>query len=171
MVGPVYRLSPFAPARPDRSPPDGPAVPMRPRKPRPRRKGDPHGPETLDRIRAYVEKTTLSYREIAARTGTSAATVSRRAKAGGWARPGAEPLEHFTEEGRRRLRRHALAERLMRQTERCVERLEQAPAPEPAEIRRALRLARAAASFDRVDRPRRKPRRRRLKAKVHPHRP
>lgn len=122
----------------------------------------PYAASTLDKIRDLVQGTTLSYREIGARTGVSAATVSRHARRGRWLRPDTGfAAEHYTEEGRRILRRRAFAERLMRQAERHVFDLEMNPTASPRAIDKALRLARAAASFDALDRPRRKPRKRR----------
>ena len=55
-------------------------VPDRPVRPNPRR---PHPPKTLDCHPPLYETTALSVRAIAARTGASAATVSRQARAGG----------------------------------------------------------------------------------------
>ena len=125
---------------------------------RPRRR--PHEPATVDKMRQLVERTTLSYREIGARTGASAATVSRHARRGPWVRPHASPpAEPYTEEGRRLLRRRGFAERLMRQAERHIFDLEMNPTASPRAIQRALRLARLAASFDALDQPPRKSRR------------
>ncbi len=124
------------------------------------RRGLPHPASTIDQVRDLVHQTTLSYREIARRTGVSAATISRRARANGWYRPASTfPDEHYTPEGRRILRRRALAELLMRQAERHAEQLAWDPQVKPAAVLAAIRLARAAASLDRVDKPARRRRR------------
>ena len=57
-------------------------VPVRPARPTPRQP-----PAALDAMRQFYETTTLTTRAIAARTGASAATVSRQARANGWVRP------------------------------------------------------------------------------------
>ena len=69
-----------------------------------------------------MERTTLPFRTVAARTGVSAATVSRHARKGGWTRPGETfGPEHYSAESRRILRRRAFAERLMAMAERCLD--------------------------------------------------
>jgi hypothetical protein len=101
-----------------------------------------------------VERTTLPFRTVAARTGVSAATVSRHARKGGWTRPGeAFGPEHYSAEGRRLLRRRAFAERLMAMAERCLDQVGTDPRTTPAAVAKALRLARAAKEFDALDRP------------------
>ncbi|HEV2559433.1 MAG TPA: hypothetical protein VGU45_12465 [Microvirga sp.] len=103
-------------------------------------------------MRQLVETTPLSYREIARRTGLSAATVCRRARAGAWIRPeAAYPIEHYTPDGRRTLKRRELAARLMAQAERCIRALEADPYANANEVARALRLAKAAKALDEVD--------------------
>jgi len=90
-----------------------------------------------------VERTTLPFRTVAARTGVSAATVSRHARKGGWTRPGeAFGPEHYSAEGRRILRRRAFAERLMAMAERCLDQVGTDPRTTPAAVAKALRLPR-----------------------------
>jgi len=84
-------------------------VALRPSQPEPNRSRRPHPPATVDAMRQLVTATTLPLRVIAARTGTSATTVSRRARRHGWLRPKTGfPEDHWTAEGRRKLRRSAI---------------------------------------------------------------
>src|SRR5438477_11980689 len=50
-------------------------------------KGRPHADGTVEAVRALIEETTLTYHQIAARTGTSPASISRWMQAGAWKRP------------------------------------------------------------------------------------
>ena len=112
----------------------------------------PHGAATLEAVRQLVETTPLSFREIARRTGASAATVSRNARRHGWTRPGAGfPIEHYTPEGRRTLRRGALAERLIAQAEHLVFQAEMNPTGS-RQLQHAMRLIRAARQLDAEER-------------------
>ena len=124
--------------------PDGPA--------RPRRR--PHEPKTLDRVRELYEGTRLTVRAIAVRAGVSAATVSRQARRAGWLRPDAGyPAEHFSAEGRRKLRRGAIAEALLRQAEHLLFRQEMDPNARRRQIAETVRLVRAARALDEEERP------------------
>lgn len=129
-------------------------VPEKPVRPNPRR---PHPPKTLDAIRQLYETTALSFRAIAARTGASAATVSRRARAGGWVRPDTGfAIEHYSPEGRRVLRRRALAERLLAQAEHELFQVEMNPTAKRRALEQAMRLVRAARDLDQEERPKRR---------------
>jgi hypothetical protein len=140
----ILRLRPMPDAA---APVREPAAPVR----EPAR-GRPHGGSAIDRMRTLVETTPLSYREIARQTGLSIATISRRAKAGGWVRPETHvPVEHYTEDGRRILKRRELAARLMHQAERRVRELEADPFVNADTLARAMRLAKAAKALDEVD--------------------
>jgi hypothetical protein len=115
-------------------------------------RGYPHAASTLDRARELIESTPLSYREIARQTGVSIATISRRAKAGAWVRPQTHmPLEHYTPNGRRILKRRELASRLMHQAERWIRQLETDPQVKPSTLALALRMAKAAKMLDEMD--------------------
>src|SRR5215217_7352201 len=57
-------------------------VRLNPGLPEPNRARRPHQAATIDTIGALVTGTTLPFREIGRRTGTSAATVSRKARRG-----------------------------------------------------------------------------------------
>ena len=121
----------------------------------------PHPAETMVAVRQLVEKTTLPYRTIAARTGVSLATVSRHARAGGWLRPDATyGEEHYTEEGRRRLRRQALAERMLKLAENLAYITDMNPSATQNRIRRVVQLVKMSKDLDEIERrpARRKPR-------------
>jgi hypothetical protein len=135
------------------------AAPLRPSLPEPNRWRRPHPPATLDAMRQLVTGTTLPLRVIAARTATSATTVSRQARRNGWLRPDAGfPAEHWTPEGRRKLRRAAIAEAMVAQAERLVFQAEMNPTARARQIRDAARLVRLSRKLDEDERA--KPRRR-----------
>lgn len=130
--------------------------------------GRPYGQRTLEAIRHLVESTQLTFREIAARTGVSPATVTRRAQEHRWTRPlpaalPGTPAEDEPDSTARRRRRGAMAERLMQEAERYLAASEARTAPNPMALRAALRLARAARVFDELERPRGKKRKRKAK--------
>jgi hypothetical protein len=109
----------------------------------------PHEAGALDAVRGLVETTTLSFREIGRRTGVSAATVSRQARRGAWTRPDAGfPVEHYTAEGRRTLRRSAIAERLVAQAEHLLFQTEMNPTAARRRLEQVMRLVRAARQLD-----------------------
>lgn len=115
---------------------------------KPRRAG-PHPAGTIDVVRKLYETTTLSYRVIAARTGVSIATVTRHARRSGWLRPETGfGEEHYTPEGRRRMRRQALAERLLKLAEWQVDAAALDPRASPKALERALRYVRVAKAMD-----------------------
>jgi hypothetical protein len=130
-----------------------------PAAPRPQRR-KPHPASTVDRIRVLVETTTLAFRDIAARTGASPATVSRHARRGGWLRPNTGfAEEHYSPEGRRALRRRALAETILRQAERILFETEMNPTARKRTLEQAMRLVRASRALDEEERPARRGRR------------
>lgn len=140
------------------------------RLPKPERRPDrrrPHEPHTVDAIRTLFETTRLSTREIARRTGASAATVSRRSRAGAWLRPDAGyPEAHYTPEGKRTLRRRAIAERLLRQAEHLVFQTEMNPTATRGRLDQALRLVRIAKKLDEEELPKRVGRKRKRKTSL-----
>ena len=114
----------------------------------------PHAPGTVERMRELYETTRLSTRAIAAATGANAATVSRRARRHGWLRPDAGyPEEHFSPAGRRKLRRGAIAEALLRKAEHLAFQREMDPRTGARQLAEALRLVRAAKRLDEDERP------------------
>lgn len=123
----------------------------------------PHEPHTIDAIRTLFETTRLSTREIARRTGASAATVSRRSRAGAWLRPDTGyPEDHYTPEGRRTLRRRAIAERLLRQAEHLLFQTEMNPTAKRRSLDQAVRLVRIAKKLDEEERPKKVGRKRKV---------
>lgn len=85
----------------------GPLLPVRLRPARDGGGGRPYGDDVVGRVRALVEGTWLSPREIAGRAGVSASTVYRWSANGAWPRP----LRRAGPGGRRRgPQRDALAE-------------------------------------------------------------
>ena len=129
--------------------------------PKPNRSRRPHKPGTLDAVRQLVTTTTLPHREIGARTGVHATTVSRLARRYGWLRPETGfPEEHYTAEGRRKLRRGAIAEALLRQAEHLAFQVEMNPAARRSQIETAARLVRLSRKLDEAEKPKRGVRRR-----------
>ena len=59
-------------------------------------KGRPYADDAVEAVRALIEETTLTYGEIAARTGASPASISRWMQAGGWKRPLFAPRSMLT---------------------------------------------------------------------------
>ncbi|GJE54372.1 hypothetical protein EKPJFOCH_0847 [Methylobacterium thuringiense] len=144
----IVRLSPFAPS-------ESGTV---------RRSGRPPDPALLEVVRGLIETTTLPYREIARRTGVSAAAISRHAGARGWCRPeGPFREERLTPEGRRRERRGALAGRILRRAEELVSIVEMDPAATVAQLARAARFLTLA---ERLDSPAPQPRPRRRRRRI-----
>jgi hypothetical protein len=124
-------------------------VALRPSQPEPNRSRRPHAPATVDAMRQLVTATTLPMRVIAARTGTSATTVSRRARRHGWLRPKTGfPEDQWTAEGRRKLRRSAIAEALLAQAERLAFETEMNPTARTRSILQAARLVRLSRKLD-----------------------
>ncbi len=134
-------------------------LPKLERRPDPRR---PHEPPVIDAIRTLFETTRLPTREIARRTGASAATVSRKSRAGGWLRPDTGfPIEHYSPEGKRTLRRRAIAERLLRQAEHLLFQTEMNPTASRRRLEHAIRLVRIAKKLDEEEWPKKVRRKRR----------
>jgi hypothetical protein len=99
----------------------------------------PHPPSKVDEVRAYMETTTLTHEQIAARTGVSSSTISDWWAKHGWTRPpGSFPHRRPPEE--RTIKPWALASRLRMQAERLLEEIERADRVDPAALAEALRL-------------------------------
>jgi IS30 family transposase len=95
-------------------------------------------------LRGFVEGTTLSYRVIAARTGVSIGTIARHVRRRGWIRPETGfTEEHYSPEGRSRMRRQALAERLLALAEDQVDRAAMDPHGSPHALRKAAQFLKA----------------------------
>jgi hypothetical protein len=121
------------------------------------RRRRPHVPGAVERMRELYETTRLSTRAIGAHTGADAATVSRRARRHGWLRPDTGfPEEHYSAAGRRKLRRGAIAEALLRKAEHLAFQREMDPRTSARQLGEALRLVRAARTLDEDERPKRR---------------
>ncbi len=123
----------------------------------------PRQPQTdaaVAAVRRLIEQTTLNYRQIAARTGVSAGSISNWKRDGGWKRPPFAPRACDTIPTPRatlKLKRRMLGARLQALAERHVRELEEGGCVDPAKLGEALELlnmARLAAE------PRRRPKRR-----------
>jgi hypothetical protein len=110
-------------------------------------KGRPHADRTVEEVRKLIEETSLTYHQIAARTGASPASVSRWMQAGGWKRPLfaprsmlAVPTPRATAYNQHRM----LSRRLAALAERYVRELEETPGVDLEKLAEALALARMA---------------------------
>src|SRR5262245_28905125 len=105
-LSPIVRLRPTG----DPAPGEPPGMP-----PRPRGSRRPHTDEKVARVRHLIEQTTLTYGEIAARTGVGRASICRWTVDGAWKRPLFAPRATDTIPRARashKLRRRTLAARL-----------------------------------------------------------
>jgi hypothetical protein len=94
----------------------------------------PHTDATVAAVRRLVEQTTLNYRQIAARTGVSAGSISNWKRDGGWTRPPFAPRACDTVPVARatlKLKRRMLGARLQALAERHVRELEESAGAEP----------------------------------------
>jgi hypothetical protein len=149
---PVLRPDERAPTAPMVPPPMPPAAPTAPFVPigfgepwvlPPGGKGRPHADRTVEEVRKLIEETTLTYHQIAARTGTSPASISRWMQAGEWKRPPFAPRSMSTVPTPRAtmyLRRRMLATRLAALADRYIRELEEAPAIDLDKLGQALEL-------------------------------
>jgi hypothetical protein len=106
-------------------------------------KGWPHHDTTVEAVRALIEETTLTYHQIAARTGTSPASISRWMQAGEWKRPLFAPRSMSTVPTPRAtayLKRRMLAKRLVALADRYVRELEETPTVDLDKLGQALEL-------------------------------
>jgi hypothetical protein len=135
---PIVRLRPT----PDPAPGDPPGMP-----PRPRGSRRPHTDEKVARVRHLIEQTTLTYGEIAARTGVGRASICRWTVDGGWKRPPWAPRATDTIPRARaghKLRRRTLAARLTALAERYIGELEAMNCVDPDKLAEALELLKMA---------------------------
>lgn len=106
-----------------------------------------HTNATVAAVRALFETTALSFKQIAARTGTSHGTVRRWARHGGWRRypfaPRASDAVPATRAGRR-LQLRVLEHKLAALAERCVCELWNAPGVDPDRLIQAMKVLKAA---------------------------
>jgi hypothetical protein len=136
--------------------PDDPAA--IPAGPRPRGSRRPHPDSTVAAVRRLIEQTTLTYGEIARRTGVGRASICRWTRDGGWQRPLFAPRATDTVPSARasaRLKRRTLAARLQALAERYIRELEETPGVDLDKLAEALELMKMAKLAARVRRPRR----------------
>src|SRR5438093_217078 len=115
--------------------------------PRPRGSRRPHADATVAAVRRLIEQTTLTYTEIAARSGVGRASICRWTRDGGWQRPPFAPRATDTVPSARasaRLKARTLAARLRALAERYVRELEQTPGVDLDKLGEALELAKMA---------------------------
>lgn len=107
-------------------------------------KGRPYSDGAVNEVRALIEGTTLTYHQIAKRTGASPASISRWMQAGAWKRPPFAPRSMHgmpTPRATAYNRHRTLSRRL---AERSVRELEEAPTIDLDKLAQALELARMA---------------------------
>jgi len=112
----------------------------------------PHPDAKVGQVRRLIETTTMTYREIAQRTGVPYTNISRWTNEGNWTRPLFAPRAPDTVprwRARRNLRRRTLAARIDRLTERRVAELEAAPGIDLRGLRAALELLKLGTLADR----------------------
>jgi hypothetical protein len=111
--------------------------------PRPRGSRRPHTDGKVKAVRHLIETTTLTYGEIAARTGVGRASICRWTRDGGWTRPAFAPRATDTVPTARasaKLRRRTLSHRLTALAERAIRELEEAPVVDLDKLAQALEL-------------------------------
>lgn len=107
----------------------------------------PHSDAKVAEVRHLIEKTTLTYGEIARRTGVGRASICRWTHDQGWARDVFAPRATDTlptARAGRKLKLRLLAERLRALAERHVRELEAAPLIDADKLMQALQLLKMA---------------------------
>jgi transcriptional regulator with XRE-family HTH domain len=110
---------------------------------RPRGSRRPHTDMAVAKVRNLIERTDLTYSEIAKKTGVGRASICRWARDGKWLRPAHAPRATDlvpTLRAGRRLRIRMLATRLEALAQRYVRELEEAPNVDPDKLMQALQL-------------------------------
>ena len=128
--------------------------------PRPRGSRRPHTDARVAAVRRLIEETTLTYGEIAARTGVGRASICRWTRDQGWKRPLFAPRATDTVPSARasaKLRRRTLAARLTALAERHISELEESACVDPDRLGEALELLKMAKLGAMGRRRRRKP--------------
>lgn len=137
---PIFRLrvTPDEPTQPAEGPP---AIVG------PRRRRGPHTDATVEAVRRLIVETTLSYREIALKTGVPKPNLTNWVRDGGWQRPLFAPRANDTvptARAGRRLKLRKLAERLRSLAERMTRELEEAPQVDIDKLMQALQVLKMA---------------------------
>ena len=112
-----------------------------------RRKGGPHTDATVEAVRRLIVGTTLSYREIALKTGVAKPNITNWVRDGGWQRPPFAPRANDmmpTARAGRRLKLRKLAERLRALAERMIQELEATPGVDLDRLMQALQVVKMA---------------------------
>ena len=115
--------------------------------PRPRGSRRPHTDAKVAAVRRLIEQTTLTYSEIAAKTGVGRASICRWTRDGRWQRPLFAPRATDTVPSARagaRLKLRTLFARLAALAERYIRELEAAPGVDPDKLAEALELLKMA---------------------------
>jgi len=129
---------------------------------RPRGSRRPHADATVAAVRRLIEQTTLTYGEIAARSGVGRASICRWTRDGGWRRPLFAPRATDTVPRARasaQLKARTLAARLFALAERTIRELEETPGVDLDKLAEALELLKMAKLAAMGRRRPRKPRR------------
>jgi transcriptional regulator with XRE-family HTH domain len=120
-----------------------------------------HTNATVAHVRRLIEQTSLTYQQIAAKTGVSAGTVGRWAREFKWPRHPLAPRASDTvptARAGRRLKLRMLGTRLQQLAERCVDELWQAPSVDLDRLIEAMQVLKMARLFYKGRRgPRREP--------------
>ena len=128
--------------------------------PRPRGSRRPHTDANVAAVRRLIENSTLTYAQIAAKTGVGRASICRWTRDQSWQRPAFAPRATDTVPRARasaKLKRRTLAARLSALAERTVRNLEETPGTDLAKLAAALELMTMAKLADRPRRRRRRP--------------
>ena len=143
-----------------RAEPDAVPEAPRPRTPDGARSRRPHADARVAQVRRLVEATTITYGEIAERTGVARASICRWTRDHNWTRPFDAPRSTDrmpTARASQRKKLRLLAERLRKLAERHVEELERAPQIDADKLMEALQLLKMARLQAQGRRRRRKP--------------
>ena len=135
--------------------PDEPAAVVGPR---PRGTRRPHTDVTVAAVRRLIEESTLTYGEIAKKTGVGRASICRWTRDGGWRRSPFAPRATDTvprERASAKLKARTLAARLAALAERHIRDLEESASVDPDKLSAALELLKMAKLAARPRKPRR----------------
>lgn len=114
---------------------------------RPQGSKRPHTDAKVAEVRRLMEQTTLTYREIAAKTGVGVGSVMRWKRDGGWQRHpfAARPTDTMpTARAGRKLKLRMLAEKLHVLAERCVVELWNSPTVDLDRLMQAMQVVKMA---------------------------
>lgn len=106
-----------------------------------------HTNATVAAVRRFIEQTTLSHQQIAARTGVSKHSVMRWARDGGWQRHPLAPIASEKVPGARagrRLKLRVLRDKLQALAERCVTELWNSPTVDLDRLLQAMQVVKMA---------------------------